>query len=251
MNITEFINMVYPAHHVELPFTEVLLPEFTDITVKDWQIRRKKCPMLRGYYNGIMEMPIANTIIALNHKNDLWMSVSPREIESHAAALHHMHGHTVIMGAGMGISLFNALLNDDVSKVTVIEKDQSVIDIIHELHKFKPWDNWHKVEFVCIDAFDYVPDSKVDFLWIDIWKLLGEEKAQPEVFRIQQNVKAKQVAWWGFELDFIFWMSKDGCDLPATESDYDTWVRSTKMPVFKPENIWELAQKAAENMVLN
>jgi len=79
-------------------------------------------------------------------------------------------GNILINGLGLGVGLKAVLDNDKVDFVTVIEKEQDVIDLIAPrfLNDVKYKD---RVDIIHADAFEWKPPKGVryDVVWHDIW----------------------------------------------------------------------------------
>jgi hypothetical protein len=133
---------------------------------------------------------------------ETWMSLSPHEIESQEPGCLYANGHTVIMGLGMGWIALSAALNPSVKKVTIIELDQDVIRLFNETRVLQqvPMETSVKISVVHADALDWRPSEPTDFLFADIWRTLLEPDTLSEVARMQRNVCAGTVYFWGQEL---------------------------------------------------
>jgi hypothetical protein len=98
------------------------------------------------------------------------MSDTPAEQWDHYSFIRQAKGHVLMNGLGIGMAL-NAILkeeasNSPVEKVTVVEIDRDVIDLVgpHYLQD-------ERVEIVHSSAFDYQPPKGVRYgaVWHDIW----------------------------------------------------------------------------------
>ena len=87
--------------------------------------------------------------------------------------------------------------------VTVIERDPELIALHEALDLFGrlPDQLGRKVRIVEGDAFDWRPDGPVDLLMLDIWLNLVADGRVEEVRRMQANVDARRVYFWGQELE--------------------------------------------------
>lgn len=133
------------------------------------------------------------------------MSLSPFEIESQELACRHAHGDTVVMGLGMGWTAANMALQPAVRKVTVVERDAEVLELFDQCQVLAglPASAASKVDLVQADALEWKPPMgapAIDFLFADIWLDIAEPRTLADVQRMQSNVRAKQVYFWGQEL---------------------------------------------------
>ena len=135
---------------------------------------------------------------------ETWMSLTPHEIESQELGFQYASGKMAIMGLGMGWIAANAALNPLVTNVTVVERDPDVINLFYESGAFEsiPSSAKQKISIVEADALEWHPDpdQTIDFLYADIWLHLAERGAFGQVTRMQDNVRAKEIYFWGQEL---------------------------------------------------
>ena len=152
------------------------------------------------------------------------MSTLPMEVESNAPHAAAAKGSVVIMGAGMGLTLFNILKMQGTSKVVVVERDPLVIQLLHKSAEIENWEGFEKLAFVNSDALQFVPQEQVDYLYVDIWDGLGNQEALSQMQKIQSNIKADLVSWWGQEIQFLRWMLGKDHRLPPTLNQYSQWA---------------------------
>lgn len=163
-----------------------------------------------GYYTGSClteKLPILIRKVETKDGNsdwETWMSLSPHEIESQEIGCRNAFGHTVIMGLGMGWVAANTALSPDVTKVTIVEFDECVIDLFHHSGAFEtlPEEAQKKIVIVQGDAMKWKPEEgdKVDFLYADIWLSLAEPETLNQVRQMQKNIQAEKVYYWGQEI---------------------------------------------------
>lgn len=227
------------------PYPALKVPEYQTGNYGEWVLKRQDAFIMRGYFTA--KQPATPNYI-LSQGVTLWMSLGPRELESQAHHALYACGHTVIMGLGMGLLLFNVIAQEQVERVTVVEEDINVIELLHKIAQPSTWPGWEKVSFVVADALTWQPDSPVDFLSVDIWPKLGDMRLREEGQQIQRNVQAKQVALWGQELDFIHFLSELGKQPPPSLAQYHEYVQVIGIPLIEagnpnyPDNCWRAAQ---------
>ena len=158
------------------------------------------------------------------------------ERESLAHHATNAYGHTVVMGLGMGLLLYNIITRDEVTKVTVVESDRYIVELLYQITDSTSWTGWEKVNIVIADALTWQPDEPVDFLSVDIWQKLGDMNQRPDAQQIQGNVKAKLVALWGQELDFITFLTHQGYEPPATLAHYHEYIEVIGIPLIEADN---------------
>jgi hypothetical protein len=97
---------------------------------------------------------------------DVVMSNTPMEIRTCQDFLERATGRVLINGLGLGMVLHAILQKDDVTHVTVIEKEQDVINLVAASFANDP-----RVEIIHADAMMYCPPAGVTYnaCWHDIW----------------------------------------------------------------------------------
>ena len=186
--------------------TPYFLPVYPSGDQGSWRLSQIANGIDHGYYSRqwfISEMPL------LMRRNpgdpeqwETWMSLTPHEIESQEPGCLYATGHTVVMGMGMGWVALNAALNPSARKVTVVELDQEVIELIGASGVIGqlPPEIAAKIVIVKANAMEWQPDEPVDFLYADIWRPIADTNALADTQRMQRNVQATEVYFWGQEL---------------------------------------------------
>ena len=119
---------------------------------------------------GFFEKPV--TFPVLEEDGRVWMSVVHSEIASMAAGIAAAHGRVVTFGLGLGYYAFMAAAKDDVSRVTVIEKNPDVIALF-ETYILPQFPFADKIEIIEADAFRFLEeteDGAYDFGYADFWE---------------------------------------------------------------------------------
>ena len=155
--------------------TDLYMPEYKEGEIGNWRITQSQFGMDHGYFSGTWA--VHNMPALLRNSKDgstgwaTWMSLSPHEIESQELGCRYAHGHTVIMGLGMGWIAINAALNPAVKSVTVVEYDPEVIDLFGQSGASGglPATILDKISIVEADALNWHPEHRIDFLYADIW----------------------------------------------------------------------------------
>lgn len=124
-----------------------------------------------------------------------WMSLTPNEILTQRGQLRRAKGHTAIAGLGLGWMARKILQRKSVTKLTVIEKDQSVIDFFGKPLKD---DFGDRIELVNADAYVVNWQTFDVSLW-DIWEGYGNAQSDSKFQTIKRDlIKADKVCFgWG------------------------------------------------------
>lgn len=121
---------------------------------------------------GYFEKPFSFPCILQNGRE--WMTVTPNEIETMKKPISDAKGKVLTYGLGLGYFAFMTSRKEDVSSVTVIENDKSVIELFENciLPQFAQKD---KINIINTDALFFAAEQKTkktsdfDFVFSDIW----------------------------------------------------------------------------------
>lgn len=248
-----FHDMVYGAlcgDLQELPWALPEMPEYGNATFGSWGIEVKHTPLIRGYFNGMQVLE--HDIPVLSKDGTVWMSLTPMELESHAPHLSAMKGHVVIAGLGLGMIAYNALRKPDVTKVTVLESCKDNVEFIKALASKSSWAGLEKLNLLHTDALQHKEDA-CDYLYADIWPLLGAEEAYGDVYGMVRNMGPAYASWWGMELDFVGWCRARDVPTPISCGYYEEWrtelaADGVRVPDFGEEYA-HMAEEAARNVM--
>ena len=180
--------------------TDLFLPRYREIASGDWCVRIGTTGMAQGYWTPAV---IVDGLPVLLRGRDVWMSVTPLEVESAEIGIKLAQGKVLVMGLGMGWAAAATAIRDEVTAVTIVERDRQVIDLHAELDLFAqlPDAARAKLRIVEGDAYAYTPDAPVDLLMPDIWLPLVNDGRVDEVRAMQANVQAAAIYFWGQELE--------------------------------------------------
>ena len=168
----------------------------------EWELSRLAFEDIpcRGYWSP----PCAvSDLLLLTLRGETWMSLMPVQTEALRLAADGARGEVVLFGLGLGWLAALCAMRPEIERVTVVELDAGLIALHHELALFDrlPGGAGRKVRVVEGDALEWRPDGPVDWLHIDIWQALVGDDRLAEVRRIQANVGAAALHFWGQELE--------------------------------------------------
>jgi len=137
----------------------------------------------------------------LLHFNDIVMSNTPNELGDHQLFVAMATGHVLINGLGLGCCLTEVLLKKEVTKVTVVEKSQDVVNLVW------PYFKDPRLELVIEDAFNYQPPKGVKYgaVWHDIWPTICGDN-YPEIKKLEKKFQRKtnwQGSWCKNRVKFL------------------------------------------------
>ena len=125
----------------------------------------------KGYkeYSAIGYFKKPFSYLALCEGNNIWMSLNPNEIETMKPFINKGQGNVLVLGLGMGYVPFMMSLNPDVKHITIVERDQNIINLFNNL-LFPHFINKNKITIIKDDAIKYVSkNNKYDYIFADLW----------------------------------------------------------------------------------
>jgi len=204
--------------------TSLWLPQYRGGDWGDWSMSMALLPAGRGYW-GATYATLGSAVLRGPARGDnaTWMSIVPMEVESQEIGIAAARGHTVVLGLGMGWAAANVALNPAVDRVTVVERDADVIAMIAAQGVFDqlPAAAHAKIAVVHADAFDWHPDSPVDSLQADIWAKIVEPGKWDDIRRLQANIGATSLYFWGQEMELYRLACREAGAIPTDLSDAD------------------------------
>ena len=110
--------------------------------------------------------------LALCEGNNVWMSLNPNEIETMKPYIEKGKGRVLVLGLGMGYVPYMLALKEEVKSITIVEKDQNIIDLFNAFI-WSSFKNKEKIKIIKDDAVKYVEKSKnnpqFDYIFADLW----------------------------------------------------------------------------------
>jgi len=197
---TEFENNPYYKH---IKFSPAKLKEWEiksdyysryELFVKDdfKYVGERVIPNL-GFFSQKFSYP------AVYQNGRLWMSVTPNEINTMKEPIQKASGDVLTFGLGLGYFAYMCSLKDDVSSVTIIERDSSVIELFNK-YILPQFEHKEKIKIIKIDAFEYLENNDFypfDFVFVDIYHDAGDGKEVYQKFiKYQEKAKCKHFDFW-------------------------------------------------------
>ncbi len=109
---------------------------------------------------------------AIREDGRVWMTVTPNEVNTIQPAVAQSRGKVLTYGLGLGYYAFHCLLKEDVSSVTVVEKNAQVIDVFRRLI-LPHFPRQQDLRIIEADAFDHaahaLPLEHCDTVFTDLW----------------------------------------------------------------------------------
>jgi len=128
-----------------------------------------------------------------------WMTVTPNEIETMREPIGNAHGRVLTLGLGLGYFAFSASQKEEVESVTVIERDERVIELF-KTHLLPQFPNREKIQVIRDDAFAYfeaLSPNDFDSIFADLWHDQGDGlEMYLKLCRIERQNGLKNVDYW-------------------------------------------------------
>ena len=152
-----------------------------------------------NYYKEETHLGIAKEgykFLTLSKNNNIWMCITPNEIETMKPHVDKAKGSIITFGLGLGYYAYMASLKDNVKSVTIIEKDENIINLFNEhLLPFFPYKD--KIKIINKDALSYIKDTKLrdyDYAFFDLWH--NAEDGLPLYLKIKELDIIPPTSFW-------------------------------------------------------
>lgn len=107
--------------------------------------------------------------LTLKQQNQIWMSITPNEINTMEADIEKMNGNIIVFGLGLGYFSYMCSLKESVVSITIIEKDKAIIDIFKK-YLLPQFENANKIHIIHDDAYNYLDQIKnYNCAYVDLW----------------------------------------------------------------------------------
>ena len=146
-------------------------------------------------------------VVARRADNQVYMSITPNEIETMRDSIAAAHGKVLNYGLGLGYWAYEVASKSNVESVTIVELNQDIINLFNTYiaPQFEP-EVLSKINIIQGDAVEYhrnLADGVYDYCFIDTWFNAYEGMDMYLNFKEQeQKFKNMQVSYW-IEEDFL------------------------------------------------
>ena len=136
--------------------------------------------------------------LALSYKGEVWMSITPNEINTMAPYINQANGEILVLGLGLGYYPFMVSQKDNVKKITIIEFDQNIIDIFNK-YLLPLFPHKEKIHIIKGEALSYLRNNKhhFDYVFADLWH--NPEDGLPpylKIKEIEKQYKGTKFQYW-------------------------------------------------------
>ena len=152
------------------------LTHLKDEQIGGWRIETFEIPeeyaRMRNIFikNPLMKLEGGIYKKLINRIDGVVMSNTPMERKTHIEAINKAKGNVLVAGLGLGMYLQNIKDKKEVTSITVVEESKEVIELIAKYFK-----DCQKIRIINEDIFNYTPDIKFEFAFLDIWSDISED----------------------------------------------------------------------------
>ena len=129
---------------------------------------------------------------------DTWMSVTPNEIFTMEQAVKEAKGNVLTLGLGLGYFAYMAALKDDVTHVTVIEREKDVIELFDRYIRpqMKCADKITVIEGDAVSYMEELEDGVYDYCFADIWISNADIDPYIKLKKICRKFRKMRISYW-------------------------------------------------------
>lgn len=174
-----------------------------------WKL--EKFEIKQDNFRAMLDGIIPGTYIRLTHNGECVMSDTNMEKNTNRKFCSKAHGDIIIGGLGIGMIIMAIQDKPEVKSITVIEKNQEVIDLVASQLDFN-----EKVNIICADVFEWKPERgvKYDMAYMDIWNWINQDvykkEMQPLKRKYARFLKSKDINPNRFKECWAEYQAKNG-----------------------------------------
>lgn len=132
-------------------------------------------------------------ILELHGPNNIWMRISPMEIESSYMFIKHAKGIVGVVGLGLGYVVQELAKKKDVEKIIVYEKEKDIIDLYYMNFKENK-----KIKIINEDAYK-AKGKNFDYFYVDIYEYKLDTKVVEDFKLFNKLHNIEEYLFWGLE----------------------------------------------------
>ncbi len=167
-----------------------------------------------------------------------WMTLTPVDLDTCEEAIAAACGKVVTFGLGLGYYAYMVSEKNDVESVTVVEKNENVIELFVSqiLPKFK---NKDKIRIVHADAFEYaekvMPSENFNYAFVDTWRDASDGLWMYE--------KMKALEYLSPNTEFSYWIERFLISRRRALRFADLWEKHERGDCDAPESYDEFIRR--------
>ena len=134
--------------------------------------------------------------LTLSKNNNIWMCITPNEINTMLPHINKAKGNIVVFGLGLGYFAYMVSLKKEVKSITIIEKDKDIINLFND-NLFSYFPHQDKIKIINADAFKFIEKdflSSYDYAFFDLWH--NAEDGLPLYLKIKSLPIVPPSSYW-------------------------------------------------------
>jgi hypothetical protein len=132
-------------------------------------------------------------VLELHGPDNIWMRISPIEIESSYMFIKHAKGRVGIVGLGLGYVAQELAKKSDIDEVVVYEIEKDIIDLYYLNFKENK-----KIKIINEDAFE-AEGEEFDYFYVDIYEYKFDYRVVEDYEKFNNIHKINEYIFWGME----------------------------------------------------
>ncbi|MDU5106274.1 MULTISPECIES: hypothetical protein [unclassified Clostridium] len=136
---------------------------------------------------------INTDIIELQGPDNIWMRISPIEIESSYMFIKYAKGKVGIVGLGLGYVAQELAKKSNVDEIIVYEQEKDVIDLY-----YSNFEDNEKIKIINKDAFE-ASSEEFNYFYVDIYEYKLHPRVVDDYIKFNEIHKIEEYLFWGLE----------------------------------------------------
>ncbi|MDV4152492.1 rRNA adenine N-6-methyltransferase family protein [Clostridium sp. AL.422] len=132
-------------------------------------------------------------VLELHGPDNIWMRISPLEIESSYMFIKYAKGKVGVVGLGLGYVAQELAKKTDIDEVVVYEKEKDIIDLYNS-----NFEENEKIKIINKDAFE-AESEDFDYFYVDIYEYKLKSRVVEDYVKFNRLHKIKEYLFWGLE----------------------------------------------------
>lgn len=132
-------------------------------------------------------------VLELHGPDNIWMRISPIEIESSYMFIRHAKGRVGVVGLGLGYVVQELAKKPDIDEVVVYEIEKDIIDLYYLNFKANK-----KIKIINQDAFK-AEGKEFDYFYVDIYEYKFDYRVVEDYEKFNNIHKINEYLFWGME----------------------------------------------------
>lgn len=137
--------------------------------------------------------------LTLTQDNEIWMSITPHEIETMEQSIKEASGKVVVFGLGLGYYPYMISLKENVEKITIVEINNDAIKLFKQ-YILPQFEHKKKIEIISSDAFVFaekMAQNHFNYAFVDLWHNVEDGlELYLKMKAIEKNFSHTKFSYW-------------------------------------------------------